>query len=140
MKSLFSCRRRQCRTSLFWISLLIFPIVNAFVTSNEDPHPNDLFSEHLLLRPLPDGRLHAYFTFEEQGSIRDPSTLPVFHVIPRTLVHLTHASQAEEIQLAINAGRWDYTRWGKPPGDGMVGTGAELRARISGTEGWTSKE
>ncbi|UZJ55244.1 hypothetical protein CBS101457_004564 [Exobasidium rhododendri] len=98
----------------------------------------DQFREHLTLRPLADGRLHTQFTFilessqleEGVGGGEEDDSIPIYSTIPRTLIHLARASDAEEIHLAINAGRWDYEKWGQPGEEEMVGTGAEVWARL----------
>ena len=97
----------------------------------------DHFNEHLTLRPLPDGRLHTLFSFELQSGGQDSASLPIYSTVPRSLVHLARASEAEEVHLAINAGRWDYERWGQAGEEDMVGTGAEVWARLrsDGREG-----
>lgn len=92
----------------------------------------DRFDEHLTMRPLADGRLHTQFSFVLQSSQsgEESDSIPIYSTVPRTLIHLARASDAEEIHLAINAGRWDYQRWGEPGEEEMVGTGAEVWAKL----------
>lgn len=84
------------------------------------------------MRPLADGRLHTQFSFvlESDQMEEAPSSIPIYSTVPRTLIHLAKASDAEEIHLAINAGRWDYEKWREPGKEEMVGTGAEVWARL----------
>jgi phosphatidylinositol glycan class T len=91
---------------------------------------NNSFDEHLTLRPLADGRLHTVFSFDLESSQWQEESIPIFSTVPRTLIHLAKASNAEEIHLSINAGRWDYRKWGRPEEEEMVGTGAEVWARL----------
>lgn len=96
----------------------------------------DRFDEHLTLRPLADGRLHTLFSFvlqsgqDEVGDSKDSATIPIYSTVPRSLIHLARASNAQEIHLAINSGRWDYQRWGEAGAEEMVGTGAEVWAKL----------
>jgi phosphatidylinositol glycan class T len=91
----------------------------------------DRFDEHLTLRPLADGRLHTQFAFTlTSAPLGDVGSTPIYTTVPRTLIHLARASDAEEIHLAINAGRWDYEKWGRPVEEEMVGTGAEVWAKL----------
>lgn len=92
----------------------------------------DRFDEQLILRPLADGRLHTFFSFVLQSgqSQDDSKSVPIYSTVPRSLIHLAKASNAQEIHLAINAGRWDYQRWGEPGAEGMVGNGAEVWAKL----------
>lgn len=93
---------------------------------------NDRFDEHLTLRPLADGRLHTFFTFtlQPKETQSGPTSTPIYSIVPRSLVHLARSSEAEEIHMAINAGRWDYQRWGDPGQEQMVGTGAYVKAKL----------
>lgn len=90
----------------------------------------DRFDEHLALRPLADGRLHTLFSFVLQSNDEDSSSVPIYSTVPRSLIHLAKASDAEEVHLAINAGRWDYQKWGEPGAEEMVGNGAEVWAKL----------
>jgi phosphatidylinositol glycan class T len=91
---------------------------------------SDHFNEHLTLRPLADGRLHTLFSFALQSSDDYSTSVPIYSTVPRSLIHLAKASDAEEIHLAINAGRWDYQKWGEPGAEEMVGNGAEVWAKL----------
>jgi phosphatidylinositol glycan class T len=93
------------------------------------------FRETLTMRPLPDGRLHALFTFDLTAASRKKGRdtdgiIPISSYVPRSLIQVGQSSQAKEIHLAINAGRWNYNEWGMPTAEPMVGTGAELRATL----------
>ena len=113
----------------------------------------ETFDEELTLRPLRDGKLAARFSFTTllQGvAPRDPSTLDRDDTctcstsVLRVHAHTVHAAQhytlfplalgqilreyaVTELHLSLNAGRWDYDRWGYPDETG-VGTGGELWA------------
>jgi phosphatidylinositol glycan class T len=98
---------------------------------------SDSFDEQLTLRPLADGRLHTQFSFTLQSghSGNDSTSIPIYSMVPRTLIHLAEASDAEEIHLAINAGRWDYQKWKEPGEEEMIGTGAEVWAKLRNSVG-----
>jgi phosphatidylinositol glycan class T len=103
---------------------------------------SDRFDEQLTLRPLADGRLHTLFSFVLQsGQSQDDSTsVPIYSTVPRSLIHLAKASNAQEIHLAINAGRWDYQKWGEPGAEEMVGNGAEVWAKLRRDESLSYEE
>ncbi|KAG0142502.1 hypothetical protein CROQUDRAFT_50207 [Cronartium quercuum f. sp. fusiforme G11] len=94
---------------------------------------NDTFDESLLLRPLPDGKLHARFSFSLQSPI---STVPARLVseeldsvgrplssnirlresglIPPSFSELVDRFGVAELGLSLSRGRWDDTRWAEP--------------------------
>lgn len=122
---------------LYVLFLSLFSIAHAQSTSSSTSNP--IFDESLIIRPLQDGRVHTVFKFELQSPLKDniqeaeiksETHLPIYSFVPRSLVHLAQSSNAEEVHLAINAGRWDYTKWGIPNEEGMVGIGAEVRAKV----------
>ncbi|PWN87920.1 Gpi16 subunit, GPI transamidase component [Acaromyces ingoldii] len=98
------------------------------------------FRESLRIAPLADGRVHMLFSFEltsagaeideQQPNTASSQQPPLYSTVPRPLVHLAQASDADEVHLAINAGRWDYARWGWPTTEPAVGTGAEVWASL----------
>ncbi|KAI0073000.1 Gpi16 subunit GPI transamidase component [Panus rudis PR-1116 ss-1] len=94
------------------------------------------FRESLIIRPLQDGKLASHFAFTtllKGASPRDPSTLgqedtSQHHTLfPLTLGQLLREYAVTELHLTLNAGKWNYDRWGYPDEAG-VGTGAELWA------------
>ena len=124
------------------------------------------FDERLTLRTLQDGRVASKFTFTtllKGASPRDPRTLdasddcgwhslhPVYHnlnhvftlvqhytVFPLALGQILREYAVSELHLTLNAGNWNYDRWGYPEEKG-VGTGAELWAWMGqGTTTWVS--
>ncbi|PWN32779.1 Gpi16 subunit, GPI transamidase component [Meira miltonrushii] len=99
---------------------------------------NSIFDESLTIRPLQDGRVHTVFKFDLESPLNgDKPTdkeyegnVPIYSFVPRSLIHLAQSSNADEIHLAINAGKWDYTKWGIPNEEEMVGIGAEVKAKL----------
>lgn len=97
-----------------------------------------IFDESLTIRPLQDGRVHTVFKFDLESPLNISeetekdveNNLPIYSFVPRSLIHLAQSSNADEIHLAINAGRWDYTKWGIPNEEEMVGIGAEVKAKL----------
>lgn len=145
-------RRSATIPPFFWliVSFVAFVASPIGIAASAAPGaPAGVFKESLSLKPLADGRLYSFFAFTfgagdllglADGS---DSTLnaagskasgEIFHLVPRSLIHLARGSNADEVHLAINAGRWDYSTWGTPVGDDMVGTGAELWARLRGQQ------
>lgn len=109
------------------------------------------FNEHLTLRPLDDGHVHALFNFTFAGSTTfggggavhlDDITVQSFRMLPRALVQLSDAAGVEELDLSLNRGAWDYAAWGSPlwsdAGHDAVGTGAEMVAKLRGQSDFAS--
>ncbi|TCD65858.1 Subunit of the glycosylphosphatidylinositol transamidase complex-like protein [Steccherinum ochraceum] len=97
---------------------------------------NEDFHETLDLRPLPDGRLLSAFSFTtllKEAIPRDPETLGSedetqhYTLFPLALGQVLREYAVTELHMSLNAGKWDYDRWGYPEDPG-VGTGAELWA------------
>ncbi|KAF5315239.1 hypothetical protein D9619_007502 [Psilocybe cf. subviscida] len=94
------------------------------------------FDEKLTVDTLPDGRVASKFTFTTllKGAIpRDPRSLgredesQHYTLFPLALGQILREYAVTEMHLTLNAGNWDYKRWGYPEEKG-VGTGAELWA------------
>ncbi|CCL99760.1 uncharacterized protein FIBRA_01782 [Fibroporia radiculosa] len=94
------------------------------------------FAEDLTLRPLRDGKLAASFSFTtllENATPRHPGSLEYdddsqhYALFPLALGQVLREFAVTELHLTLNAGKWDYDRWGYPDEPG-VGTGAELWA------------
>ncbi|THH31595.1 hypothetical protein EUX98_g2584 [Antrodiella citrinella] len=97
---------------------------------------NEEFDETLALRPLLDGRLLSAFSFKtllRGATPRDPGSLGVedetqhYTLFPLALGQILREYAVTEMHMTLNAGKWDYDRWGFPEETG-VGTGAELWA------------
>ncbi|PCH40448.1 Gpi16 subunit GPI transamidase component [Wolfiporia cocos MD-104 SS10] len=98
----------------------------------------ELFEEGLNLRPLRDGKVAAHFSFTtllKGATLRDPQSLASdddsqhYTLFPLALGQILREYAVTELHLTLNAGSWDYNRWGYPDEPG-VGTGAELWAWI----------
>ncbi|KAF8184185.1 GPI transamidase component PIG-T [Pholiota molesta] len=98
--------------------------------------PQEHFNEQLTINTLQDGKVASKFTFTtvlEGASPRDPRTLEKedesqhYTVFPLALGQILRQYGVTELHLSLNAGKWNYDRWGYPEEKG-VGTGAELWA------------
>uniref|UniRef100_A0A8H7XKW9 Gpi16 subunit, GPI transamidase component n=1 Tax=Psilocybe cubensis TaxID=181762 RepID=A0A8H7XKW9_PSICU len=96
----------------------------------------EIFNESLSLKTLQDGKVASKFTFTtllKDAAPRDPSTLDSqdesqhYTLFPLALGQILRQYAVTEMHLALNAGNWNYDRWGYPEEQG-VGTGAELWA------------
>ena len=114
------------------------------------------FDEHLTLRTLQDGKVASKFTFTtllKGASPRNPRILDTsdecvshfflypfapnlnhglvldqhYTMFPLALGQILREYAVSELHLTLNAGNWNYDRWGYPEEKG-VGTGAELWA------------
>ncbi|KIY72968.1 GPI transamidase component GPI16 [Cylindrobasidium torrendii FP15055 ss-10] len=96
---------------------------------------NESFSEDVALRTLPDGRVATTFTFNtilEKEAPRDPRTLfddqdesQHYTLFPLSLGQVLREYAVTELHLTLNAGKWDYDKWGYPS-EPDVGSGASL--------------
>jgi len=118
------------KTLAFCLGLL------AFAEAVNAGHANEEFHEHLHLRPLDDGRVSARFSFttilkdiapRAPSSLRGDDTPQHYTLFPLALGQVLREHAVTELHLTLNAGKWDYARWGYPE-DPAVATGAELWA------------
>ncbi|KAJ6528727.1 Gpi16 subunit, GPI transamidase component-domain-containing protein [Mycena vulgaris] len=106
------------------------------------------FPGGLIFRILPDGKAASTFSFEIAAHTGMPNythdgtsyayvrTFPnsptIDHhyiMFPLSLGEIIREYAVTEMYLTLNAGNWDYDRWG-PPSEAVVGTGPELWAWI----------
>ncbi|KAK1069928.1 Subunit of the glycosylphosphatidylinositol transamidase complex-like protein [Friedmanniomyces endolithicus] len=87
------------------------------------------YSEHLHLRPLPNGYLYAGFNFTASTSLSAYESQH-FRYFPRSLGQILQHSDTRELHLRFALGRWDDESWGSRPRDGKRegGTGVEIWA------------
>lgn len=71
----------------------------------------ETFTETLLLKPLPDGRVSASFDFVIASTSSSQSQ---FRLLPRPLLQPIQRFGASEVHLSLNTGRWKYEDWGSP--------------------------
>lgn len=115
-------------------------------------HTREYFSEQLTMKSLRDGKVASRFSFKttlQDASPRDPQTLGAddvgaffdvhiqidakhilaqhYTMFPLALGQILREYAVTELHLTLNAGNWNYDRWGYPDESG-VGTGAELWA------------
>ncbi|KAK1017518.1 Subunit of the glycosylphosphatidylinositol transamidase complex-like protein [Friedmanniomyces endolithicus] len=89
------------------------------------------YSEHLHLRPLPNGYLYAGFNFTASTSLSAYEGQH-FRYFPRSLGQILQHSGTRELHLRFALGRWDDESWGSRPRDGKRegGTGVEIWAWV----------
>ncbi|PFH53295.1 hypothetical protein AMATHDRAFT_137876 [Amanita thiersii Skay4041] len=114
--------------------LLLF--LSCFCVFTSASFLNEQFDEKLAIRPLPDGRVAATFVFTtilKDVHPRDPRTLQFndesqhYTLFPLSLGQILREYAVSEMHLTLNAGNWNYDRWGYPDEPG-VANGAELWA------------
>jgi phosphatidylinositol glycan class T len=79
------------------------------------------FFEELLLRPLPDGQLHAHFQFTTRRRITPGDRFEHYHLFPKSLGQVIHKFGVDELHLSFTQGRWWNELWGTPLHDAPVG-------------------
>ncbi|TKA67062.1 hypothetical protein B0A55_10408 [Friedmanniomyces simplex] len=104
------------------------------------------YSEHLHLRPLPNGYLYAGFNFTASTTLSAYESQH-FRYFPRSLGQILQHSHTQELHLRFALGRWDDESWGSRPRDGRRegGTGVEIWAwldsgggRVAVEERWSN--
>ncbi|KAF8621302.1 hypothetical protein AX15_007900 [Amanita polypyramis BW_CC] len=114
-------------------TLLGFACLISFVAGNSR---SEQFDEELVIKSLKDGRVAATFAFTtllKGASPRDHHTLDSddesqhYTLFPLSLGQILREYAVTELHLTLNAGHWNYDRWGYPDEPG-VGAGAELWA------------
>ncbi|KAF9014895.1 GPI transamidase component GPI16 [Cyathus striatus] len=117
-------------------SMLVLPLFLLSLCSHSWARLDEQFNEELSLRPLPDGRVASRFAFKtllKGASPRNPATLGSgdesqhYTLFPLALGQILREYAITELHLTLNAGNWDYDRWGIPEEQGIA-TGAELWA------------
>ncbi|PIA30243.1 hypothetical protein AQUCO_05700152v1 [Aquilegia coerulea] len=82
----------------------------------------EVFTEELLLRPLPDRKVLTHFHFEHKAPFHHQH----YRLFPKAIHQLVQKFRIREMELSFTQGRWNYERWGgfdpvssrnvKPPG------------------------
>src|SRR5579859_1782462 len=116
------------RSFLAFVSILLLAVTSAISSSA------GLYTENLLLSPLPHNSLLASFHFRVR-SHRDSqkSLISSTHYahLPRSLGQILSNTHTHELHLRLTQGRWDE-EWGALPSQGQMagGTGMEIWAWI----------
>ena len=142
--------RGRAATSLLLATLAVAQGFSPSFVAAQPAH--ERFDESLTLRPLVDGRVHAFAEFSIVSSqplssnassdARDSIPRDDFRLLPRSLIQIARATETEHFSLSLNRGTWDYETWGSPVwwddelgkvrGEDAVGAGAEVSATIRG--------
>lgn len=126
--------------------------------SSAQPPLGDTFDERLVLRSLPDGKLHALFTFDLFSSnptaplvsVESPNLeLRESSLFPVSLAELVDRYGVGGFGASLSRGRWQAERWGWPedapqdlnvsassPSSGGRRRRSKARGRPSGGEVW----
>ena len=76
-------------------------------------YSEDVFAEHMLIRPLQNGKLVSLFSFstdtESSGHEED------FQLFPKSLGLLLQRYNVNEMNVSIAGGRWNFKQWGVSP-------------------------
>ncbi|KAI8322312.1 Gpi16 subunit, GPI transamidase component [Martensiomyces pterosporus] len=106
---------------------------NPATTGGKLSSEKETFTEDLLIKPLPDGKvlLHFEFGMQRPAAAQSNETLHHYHLFPRQIGEIALRYKVEELHLAFTQGSWRPEKWGYPSVN-TQGIGAEIRARISG--------
>src|SRR5947207_14051286 len=121
---------RHSLLSLFYVLLLL---VSSAASSS-----GGLYTENLLLSPLPHNSLLASFQFRvrtHRDSQKSLISSTHYAHLPRSLGQILSNTHTHELHLRLTQGRWDE-EWGTLPsrGDKAGGTGMEIWAWIDDEE------
>lgn len=78
---------------------------------------SDSYSEHLHLKPLPNGALYAGFNFTASTPLTAYESQH-FRFFPRSLGQILQHTHTSELHLRFALGRWDEESWGNRPRNG----------------------
>ncbi|CAK9860930.1 unnamed protein product [Sphagnum jensenii] len=95
--------------SLFLALALVFHVIRV---QSQRLTEEEEFSEDLLLRPLPDGKVLAHFLFT---NLLPPVKSHGHHHhrwFPKAIYQLVQKYHIQQMELSFTQGRWDYQRWG----------------------------
>ncbi|KAJ7076037.1 Gpi16 subunit GPI transamidase component [Mycena belliarum] len=121
--------------SLHWKSRFIWSLCLPLLASSRSGY-FETFDEELTVRALGDGKVASRFSFSTLlagATPRNPQNLSVedesqhYTLFPLALGQILREYAVTELHLTLNAGNWDYQRWGYPD-EPDVGTGAQLWA------------
>ncbi|KAL6418579.1 hypothetical protein ACFW04_011997 [Cataglyphis niger] len=105
--------------------LLLFTGLISVITCNNAY--NDFFDEELMLKPLSNNHIYAYFQFTTiWKTAKHIETLQHSHLFPRGLGEIIARHNIDELHVTLTEGLWNYQKWGYPFHD--AGPGAEITA------------
>ncbi|XP_049854361.1 GPI transamidase component PIG-T [Schistocerca gregaria] len=83
---------------------------------------NDVFNEELLLKPLPDDHVYAYFQFTTVWDVEpDAESFKHSHLFPRPLGEIVAQFDVQELHVSLTGGLWRHQLWGYPVRDAAPG-------------------
>lgn len=98
----------------------------AFAPISASGEGEEQFNEELLLRPLPDRKVLAHFSFDSRAHHSDDNGGHHLRLFPKAIYQLVRKFHIREMELSFTQGRWNYGAWGgfdpisntnvKPPG------------------------
>ncbi|KAK0176504.1 hypothetical protein PV328_000635 [Microctonus aethiopoides] len=107
--------------------MIFTTIIGFYLLQFGDAFYNDSFDEELLVKPLANGHIYAYFQFTTLWHIpKEPELLHHSHLFPRGLAVLIARHNVDELHISLTAGLWNYRKWGYPVHD--AAPGAEIWA------------
>lgn len=117
--------------ALCWLLLLLQQSQLVIVAAASSSH-SESFTEDLLVKPLPDGRVLLHFEFDIHRPLRAANeTIRHYHLFPRQIGEISRRYDVDELHLSFTQGNWRQRKWGYPPARSH-GVGAEVRARLKG--------
>ncbi|XP_023225177.1 GPI transamidase component PIG-T-like [Centruroides sculpturatus] len=109
-------------------SMSIFTCVFLTIIGTCSAIESDIFSEELIIKPLPSGHVYAYFQFPIRWNVDldQNDALRHFRLFPRSIGQIVTKHRVQELHLSLTQGRWRHKKWGYPLKDAPPG--AELWA------------
>ncbi|KAL8160602.1 hypothetical protein V2J09_002139 [Rumex salicifolius] len=116
------------RSQILFFLLLVLPFFSyyAFAPISASGEAEEQFNEELLLRPLPDRKVLAHFSFGSRARHSDDNGGHHLRLFPKAIYQLVRKFHIKEMELSFTQGRWNYEAWGgfdpipnnnvKPPG------------------------
>ncbi|GAA5993887.1 hypothetical protein JCM5350_001585 [Sporobolomyces pararoseus] len=129
------------------ISLILVALGSLIgTTALKTPIDSETYTEHLLLTPFPDGKLHSDFRFDlrgpwtEEAPALSSNAITQHHsLLPRLLTALTRQFRVTNFRLTLSSGRW-HSHWPVQLPAELPASGIELVAWLELLEGETRRE
>ncbi|KAJ7554231.1 hypothetical protein O6H91_06G132200 [Diphasiastrum complanatum] len=104
-------RMLKMHSILFWMFTIFLLVRGNTQNPKAEVTLEEEFTEDLLLRPLPDGKVLSHFHFIHK--LPQARSYGGHHsLFPKAIFQLVKKFHVKEMELSFTQGRWNYQRWG----------------------------
>ncbi|XP_054165378.1 GPI transamidase component PIG-T-like [Oppia nitens] len=100
---------KTCQTLSLITILYVILIIKTLKCNNEED-----YTESLVVKPLPDGHLYAFFEFKTiwHKDLHSINWANRFNIFPLSLGKLISRHEVQELHFSLTKGIWKHQRWG----------------------------